>query len=316
VCSRGLCDDCFRFRADGSPACARCAYEISTRSQRRASLAVAFVLAAWGAALWMVRKAGLWAEEPIVVVLVAVLAPIIGVLIAKSARHSSDVRIENRAADEPVTVEEIEPGGSPYRARIRRVVQAASPKISGRATALVVALSFVAAAAVVPASLKLARWVEVEIVLGAWWAMVATTLTVMLYRGFRIRDDYVYFLPWSSPPGAKKGFGGIDLDLTGCGGSGCDGCSSDGEGLVIALAVGAALIVAFGAAWILVELALPLFFLVFYALFMRAIARVANDRHECEDDLARSVGYGLLWATVYLLPLSLATWGFHALVRK
>lgn len=312
-----MCEECFRFRMDGKPACARCAYETSTRPQRRVSLGVSFVLAAWGCAFWLTRRWDLWHEGPIIVGAIVFLAPVIGWFIAASARDARERQVENRAVDEPVVTEEIEPGGSPYRARIRRVVQAASPKISGRATALILALSFVAAAAVVPASLKLARWVELELVVVAWWAILAITLTVMLYRGFRIRDDYVFFLPWSSPPGTKTSFAGVDLDTKGCGSGGCsDGCSGiDGEGLLVVLAVGAVLVVAFGAAWILVELALPLFFLVFYALFMRAIARVANDRHGCEHALGKSLAYGLLWSTVYLLPMAIATWGFHRFVR-
>jgi multisubunit Na+/H+ antiporter MnhG subunit len=315
ACGRGMCEECFRFRIDGRAACARCAYETSTRPQRRVSLAVAFVVVAWAMAVWIVRRFELWHESPLSVIGAAVVPPIVAWYIAKSAKESRVPRVENRDVDEPV-VEEVVEGGSPYRARIRRVVLAASPKLSGKATAIVVASSFAIAAAILPASMKVARWIEMELVLFVWWSIVAATLTVLLYRGFRIRDDYVFFLPWSTPPGEKgkkRSLGGIEL-RDGCGDVGCgDGCSGiDGEGVIIVLVVGIVLVGALGAAWILVELALPLLFVVVYAVFMRAIARVANDRHGCEKDLAKSLGYGLLWATIYLLPLAVATWAFHA----
>mgnify|MGYP007037395642 FL=1 len=81
------------------------------------------------------------------------------------------------------------------------------------------------------------------------------------------------------------------------------------------LALAIVLSLALGAAWVLVELALPLVFFLMYWLFMRAIGRVANDRHGCEGSLARSLGWGLGWATVYVAPIALVTWALHALRR-
>ena len=64
-----------------------------------------------------------------------------------------------------------------------------------------------------------------------------------------------------------------------------------------------------------VELALPLVFFLMYGLFMRAIGRVANDRHGCEGALARSAGWGLGWATLYVAPIAALTWALHLLRR-
>jgi hypothetical protein len=64
-----------------------------------------------------------------------------------------------------------------------------------------------------------------------------------------------------------------------------------------------------------VELVAPLTFFLTYWLFMRAIGRVANDRHGCEGDLSRSMGWGALWATAYVLPIAALTWALHALHR-
>jgi len=52
-------------------------------------------------------------------------------------------------------------------------------------------------------------------------------------------------------------------------------------------------------------------FFVMYGLFMRAIGRVANDRHDCQGELARAIGWGALWATVYMVPLALFTLALH-----
>src|SRR6185436_19635838 len=128
---------------------------------------------------------------------------------------------------------------------------------------------------------------------GLWWLIVTLTLTTLLYRGFRLRDDYVYFLPWDRPAPHSEtgkarqekkepsGGGGWSGCLDGCSiGDGCSGV--DGEGCVGALVIGAALAVALGAAWVFVELAMPLVFFLMYWLLMRAIGRVAKDRHDAQ----------------------------------
>jgi hypothetical protein len=86
-------------------------------------------------------------------------------------------------------------------------------------------------------------------------------------------------------------------------------------GRACAVAVALVLAVALGVAWVFVELAMPLAFLLSYWLFMRAIGRVANDRHGCEHDLAKALGWGALWATIYVLPVAALTWALHALHR-
>lgn len=322
-CNRPLCDECFRFRLDGRPACARCAYETSTRPQRRLSLAASFLCLAWGGGFWLTRRYALWDESAFMVVLGAIAAPAVAAAIAWSARSASPVVVENRDPSPDEVIEgAFEGNQSPYRARARRVLLAVSPRVSGRATALIVGASLIGTAALLPSALKLPRWVEAELVLSLWWLIMTTTLSVLLYRGFRLRDDYVYFLPWARPaapeePGAgkkaKKGKGFSD----GCGVDGCgglDGCgAADGEGLLALLAVVLVLGAALGAAWILVELAMPLIFFATYWLLMRAIGHVARDGHGCQGALARALGWGMLWATIYVLPLAALTWVVHRL---
>ncbi|MEO7328337.1 MAG: hypothetical protein ABI193_07150 [Minicystis sp.] len=325
-CNRALCDECFRFRLDTRPACARCAYEAATRPQRRLSLAASFLCLAWGGGFWLTRRYDLWNESAFMVVLGALTAPALAIPIALSARSAGTVIVENREPAPDEVIEGAFDGNqSPYRARARRVLLAVSPRVSGRITALVVGASLIGSAALLPSALKLPPWIEAEIVLALWWTIVSATLAVLLHRGFRLRDDYVYFLPWARPsapgepgPGkpTKKAKG--DGWLDGCG-SGCgsvDGCgAADGEGLLAIIAVVVVLGAALGAAWILVELAMPLIFFSTYWLLMRAIGHVARDGHGCQGALGKSIGWGMLWATIYVAPLAGLTWLVHALRR-
>ena len=48
------------------------------------------------------------------------------------------------------------------------------------------------------------------------------------------------------------------------------------------------------AAWWLVELAFPAVFFLLYLLVIKAIARIANDRHGYEGDIGRSIVWGAL----------------------
>jgi hypothetical protein len=81
--------------------------------------------------------------------------------------------------------------------------------------------------------------------------------------------------------------------------------------VVIALAAAALL----GAAWVVAELAMPVAVVVTYMITMRALTRVANDRHGCEGALAKAVGWGALWATLYVAPLAIVTLVVHLFAR-
>jgi hypothetical protein len=55
----------------------------------------------------------------------------------------------------------------------------------------------------------------------------------------------------------------------------------------------------------------PVLFFFVYWLVVRAIARVANDRHGCEGSTFRSIGWAMTWATAYVLPLGAVIWVTH-----
>jgi hypothetical protein len=319
-CTRPLCDACFRFTLSDRPACAPCAYETATRPQRRVSLAVFFLCFAGAMAFWVQRHHALRPDDAFVAGLDALGAIAVSVFLVVTARDPKRAVFGNRdlAEDAPVYAFEEDDAGSasPYRAGVRRVLLAVSPRVSGKATALVVVASFAAAAALVPASVRLPRWIEAEMVLALWWLALAVTLFVLLYRGFRLRDDFVYFAPWNRPsapaaPSETNSGAGAWSSF----GNGCSPFDLDGEGCVVALVVVVALVAAFGAAWVFVELAMPLAFWLLYAVLIRAIRRASIDRRGCAGDVARSLGWAVVWATVYVVPIAGVTWVGHVLRR-
>ena len=308
-CRAQLCGECFRFTIDARPSCASCAYEASTRRSRRLSLAAVSLGLSAGLGTWAYSRFELW-NEPAAVIAAILTALVIAGVVAWTGLRESPPDVSLHEADEPVrTVLDTAPAGAgPYRAAARRVVQAISPRLSARTTGLVMLGAFALAALLVPGALHQPRWIEAELVLLAWWAIVAGTLSTLLYRGFRLKDDYAHFVPWAPKRArAKKSAGGsspFDLgDLSGCGDAG-EGCI----GAVLAIVI---VFVALGVAWLVVELVLPVAFLLAYSLFLRAIARVANDEHGCEGSPSRALLWGLAWASLYVGPLALLVWLAH-----
>jgi hypothetical protein len=323
-CNRALCNTCFVFTIGDRPGCARCAYETATRPQRRFALAAFFVTFAGGLGFWATRRYGLWPEQALSLVFGGVAALVVGGVIAATARSANQKEVVRREVDEePVSLEGAMDGSAhPYRAGARRVMMAVSPRVSGKVTALVVVVSLLASTVLVPASVRLPRWIEAEMVLALWWAVLAVTLIVLLFRGFRLKDDLVYFMPWDRPAapgkdGESRKPGSWGSSPGGCAGDGCsnvagDGCSGlDGEGAIVVVVVVVALGAALGAAWLMVEIAMPLLFFLLYSVLMRAIRRAAKDRRGCEGDFVKSLGSGVLWGTIYILPIAALTWALH-----
>jgi hypothetical protein len=279
-------------------------------------MAAAFSVVCFGGGGIVVRLFDLWAKAPVEVVLGGVACAVVAYFIARSGQPEAVPTLENREPGEgEVSEEDLLGSASPYRARARHAVMAVAPKLSGKATAAVVGASLLGAAVLLPASVKLPRWIEAELVLGAWWIVLAATLGALLYRGFRLKDDYVYFLPWDRPLGTepkKAGSGAGCSDLSGCG----DGCSGlDGEGAILGLILIVAIPLALGVAWVLVELALPIAFAAMYTILMAAIRRASRDHRGCQGDLGKSIGWGALWATLYVLPLAAIAWALHFVKR-
>jgi hypothetical protein len=305
-----MCDECWRFRVGprgagrcDRPACVACAYVASSHRARRTALAFAFLALTVGASVLAALRWRLWADylALLVVFLVIAVALFVGLLV--TARESPLV-VQERTDDEP-DAHALDRAEHPYRARGRRVVAALSPKLSGKTAALVAGLSFALTAVLLPVALSLPRWLEIEVVLAAWWLLSALGFAALLHRGFHLVDDYVYFAPWNRPSSAGEA---AHLGAEGCSGYAPD----DLEGCLIGLLFALLAALLFGAAWLLVEIAAPLLFLLVYLLVTRALTRVARDRHDCRGAPARALAWGALWATIYLLPLAALAYGIHA----
>jgi hypothetical protein len=183
------------------------------------------------------------------------------------------------------------------------------------ATTAVVAVSLVATALLVPMALHLPRWLEAEIVLGTWWAMGAVALSVLHFRGTRLADDYVYRTPWHRPiekpstaRSSSTGSGSSTkwLDPAGC--LDVEGCAGVLVGILLAAA-------AFAVAWLVVELAAPIVFLLFYTMLIRAVARATRDNRGCKGNIGRSLAWGARWASTYAAPVVGFVWLLHAVIR-
>jgi hypothetical protein len=72
-----------------------------------------------------------------------------------------------------------------------------------------------------------------------------------------------------------------------------------------------AIVVAVAGVWFIVEIAVPGLAFLAYLLIRGSLAHVVNDRHHCRGRLGAAVSWGLLWATLYVLPLALFTWAVH-----
>lgn len=311
-CSRRLCKQCWQRTVDAEPWCELCIADLETAARAGWPLAIT-LLGIGGVAIafgwrWETRygreaTVAFWVSFAIIIAIIA------GVLAFRKDQRSHGRTIAARLPDDEPAFDADARVGHPYRRRLVRAAKLLAPPVSGRSTTLIVALCLALPALALPAALGLPRWLEAEIVLASWWLVWASALSLLLFRGFRLSHDYVLRAPRSPlelGSGSSSGSGCGDI------GSGCSdpGC---GEGIVVVLLAAVAAVVTLAAAWLLVELVVPALFFLAYILVRGALARVANDDHGCEHIFFRAVGWGALWATVYVAPLALVVWAVHVL---
>lgn len=300
-CGARMCADCFRLYADGRPCCDACAVELEAGPPSRWPFAVAFAGIALAICFAGYRlegpnpSLGLWMTGAIVAIVVATGIGLSGLF---SKRGPPVVLTEREPELEPNPAL-LDRAAHPYRARFARVARRVVP-LSGRATALVMTGAFVLSAVALPLGLGLPHWLEAELVLGAWWLAVGTLLAVLLYTGRRLAEDHRFRV--EVPKLGKVG----TLDASGC--SGGDGCA---EGILILLVLAVAAV----AAWLLVEIVVPIAVFAVYYFVVKAIGRVARDRHDCTGHAGRALAWGFFWASVYVVPLVTLVGLIHVLVR-
>jgi hypothetical protein len=301
-----MCEECFALVLEGAPLCERCAAELRRGPASRWPFAIVF--AGVGLVLCAVGARAGGRELALEMIFSGLVVLFVAAAIAWSGkqRDATPPDIRQREPDLELGPDLLQRARSPYRARIARVAVRAAP-LSGRTTALVLFAAFAVSAVALPLGLHLPRWLELELVLLAWWLAVATLLVTLLYKGWRLAHDHRFTFPGygedssgaEPKPEKRSGFDPTALAEAG-------GCA---EGVVALLVIA----LAAAAAWLVVEVVFPIAFFAVYYFVVKAIGRVAQDRHDCAGNLPRSLAWGLTWATLYVLPPALVIWAVQAI---
>ena len=297
-----MCDACFRFVVSGDPACVRCAHELRTRARRQKSFAISVALVALGAGALLWRRGEDWHVWALGGVGALAGVMLSGVLFTRLSRRAPPPEVARRTDELPRG--DVAVSAAAIRAaRRRRLAALLTPSLSGRSTALFVLAAMAFAAIAFPVALRLPRWLELEVVLGAWWSIGFALLSTVLYRGYRLEDDHFFHAPGMDGQ-TRDAFKGFDPS------GGCDpggfagGCDDIAGGFIALAALVVFLFAILVVAWLVVELAIPLAFVAFYVLAVAAIRRAARDNHACRDRLGRSLLWGATWSTLYFAPLA------------
>jgi hypothetical protein len=187
---------------------------------------------------------------------------------------------------------------------------ARSRRVSGTFTALWLVACLVLTAVLIPAVLRLPRWVEFEIVLGVWWLVWFAVLTWFLHAGLRVADDLTLHQPrnwFSSGQGRSEGASSGGWWDGFFWGSSCGGDAGLVLVLIVALLAGT---------WFLIEIAIPVVCFLLYLITRGMLAGVTNDRNRCRGSLGRAAARGLAWATVYTAPLAATVWFVHYMHQR
>lgn len=198
----------------------------------------------------------------------------------------------------------------PLHTNLARSLTLVASPLSGLWTSTLLIACMIAVALTVPHLLHLPRWIAAEWVVLAWWSIWATLLTLLLYRGWHISDDHVLALPrtiWNDKATSSRGSKVDWCDPT----IGCSDGIGCGEAIFAAIVVAALLDVS----WFVVEFLVPSLFFLIYFLVRSSLARIANDRHDCQAHFAKSLSWGIVWATLYALPMVAMIFVVHEFLR-
>jgi hypothetical protein len=250
--------------------------------------------------------------------LIAIAVMVLGVSYAreKTPREArSFVKAHAPAAPPPV----IAPGlarGTAYRGvglatpgiatAARRVV----PPISASATVIVILACCAFTALALPPLFSMPRWIEIEVVLGAWWLVWAVVLGILAHRGRPLDRDYSLSSdapphPDRAPPPLREPSSRWSwLDVL--------GAVTDLEGIVIFVVGAIVITLAIAATTIVVDFAAPVLFLVAFTGVQAAMRRSLVARHQ--GQALRSAFHGAAWATLYVAPLAVVIGLTHVML--
>jgi hypothetical protein len=199
------------------------------------------------------------------------------------------------------------------------------PGVSGRWSAILLLVLFVAAAIILPLALHRSAWVEAEIVVAAWFVIWTAVLTWLGYSGRAVDEDWGGFqrprrlfgreggssvgrsLPTDALPYVD--LSGIDLpDFDGGGDGGGLGCLGVILASAVVIAAVAAIVVLL---YFTIGYVIPLVALALYTIVRAMLNHVAARGHVTRGDLALSFARGAIWAALYTAPLAVAILLLH-----
>ncbi len=184
ACDRPMCADCYEVTVDGKPTCNDCVPLVTGPiSPVVPVVAAALALMVIARIAYAARAGG--AITIVAASAAAVLAILSAWRIPVAANKKRAARVVAKRPPAPPTVVT----GHPFRGALRRSARRLAPPVSGVTAVLIVAAALTVTGLVVPASLHLSWWVELELVVAAWWLVWTTILTVLLYRGWRVAED-------------------------------------------------------------------------------------------------------------------------------
>jgi hypothetical protein len=227
----------------------------------------------------------------------------------------------NTLSDAPVDPERPRPNR--LSGMLSAGARARLPGVSGRWSALVLLVLFIAVAVVLPLALHRSAWVEAEIVIGAWFLIWTAVLAWLGYAGRTVDEDWGQFRPPRRLVGRGRGRGegadvatsaleaapyvdlsGIDLpDLDGGGDGGGLGCLGAILAVVVAIAAIAAIVVLL---YFTIGYVIPLIVIALYTIVRAMLNHVAARGHLTQGNLPASLARGAFWAAIYTAPLAVA----------
>jgi hypothetical protein len=198
---------------------------------------------------------------------------------------------------------QLDPAGRQRRRKLIKAIRL--PHVSGKASAAWLVACFALTGVLIPMAVRLPLWVDFEIVLTVWWVIWVGVLARLLYVGQPVSDDHSLGQPrpWYravfEPAGVSPDTEWAWLVL-----GGSEGCA-----LYLFLVFAFFLLVL--AAWVVVEVAVPVVAFLLYFMVRAMLATALNRDHGCQGRVVRSAARAVLWATVYTAPLAGVVWLVH-----
>lgn len=186
TCDVSMCGECWQHAWKGDAICRHCAVLLKRP--------VSPLVPVGGSAIALVFLAQLarglpfdplirWGGSGFAAILIVIAA-------WRLSRSANRTRLARVIEPRPADAVRIQVRGHPFRGGVRRVGRRIAPPVSGQLAVFVVGVALLVTAWMVPAFLHLPVLMEIEIILGGWWFILSVTLTVLLFKGWRIsRDD-------------------------------------------------------------------------------------------------------------------------------